>query len=322
MASINHFNLRSFDLNLLIAFDALMTYRSVTKAAQRLKVQQPALSHHLATLRVLLDDELFVRVGNYMQPTAKAEALAEGVAQMLAGAQALILAQEVFDPVRSDRIFHLGFSCEELLILPELAERVRERGPGLRFMAQRVIGSAIGDELDAGRIDMGVGCYPPAAQRYGHVVLFEQQLACCYNPALIDAPKGIDRHGYLSGRHVFVSQQDDLQGCIGSMLTGQGHQLDIVLGVPEYLTALAAAVTAPLLVTLPMQIARQYASVFGLKTQLAPVELDLPPVSLIWARRVEAEPALTWLRAEIMAVCEAQNARGSSQQTAVLNISI
>src|SRR3974390_1947397 len=96
MKNINHFNLRSFDLNLLIAFDALMKDRSVTKAAARLKVQQPALSHHLSALRVLLDDELFIRVGNDMQPTAKAEALADGVAQILAGAQALILAQDTF----------------------------------------------------------------------------------------------------------------------------------------------------------------------------------------------------------------------------------
>lgn len=307
MTHIDHFNLRSFDLNLLIAFDALMRDRSVTKAALRLKVQQPALSHHLASLRLLLDDELFVRVGNYMQPTAKAEALADGVAQMLAGAQALILARTSFDPASSDRVFQLGFSCEELLILPDLAERVQDRAPGLRFMARRVGGSTVGDELDTGRLDMAVGCYPPAASRYGHVTLFEQQLACCYNPALFDAPRGIDLDAYSAARHVFVSQQDDLQGCIGSMLTGLGHRLDIVLGVPEYLTALAAAATAPLLVTLPMQIARRYASVFGLHTQRAPVALDLPPVSLIWPKRSQSDPAIHWLREQIIAACGVAN---------------
>lgn len=77
MTHIDYFNLRSFDLNLLIAIEALMKDRSVTKAALRPKVQQPTLSHHLASLRLLLDDELFVRVGNHMQPTAKAEALAD-----------------------------------------------------------------------------------------------------------------------------------------------------------------------------------------------------------------------------------------------------
>jgi LysR family transcriptional regulator, mexEF-oprN operon transcriptional activator len=89
MKPIDHFNLRSFDLNLLVAFDALIKDRSVTRAAARLKVQQPAMSHHLSTLRMLFGDDLFIRVGNYMQPTVKAEAIAEGVAQILAGAQNL-----------------------------------------------------------------------------------------------------------------------------------------------------------------------------------------------------------------------------------------
>lgn len=309
MKTIDHFNLRSFDLNLLIAFDALMKDRSVTKAAARLKVQQPALSHHLSALRLLLGDELFVRVGNYMQPTAKAEALADGVAQVLVGAQCLILAQDTFDPSSSDRIFQMGFSCEELLILPELSERMQERAPNLRFMARRVGIGEIGSELDNGQLDVAVGCYPPGTTRYEHVQLFEQQLACCYNPALIDPPSGIDLDAYLAGRHVFVSQHDDIQGCIGSMLTNAGHRLNIVLGVPEYLTALAAAVSAPLLVTLPMQIAQRYASFFKLKTQRAPVELKLPPISLIWAKRSISDLATTWLRDEIMAACTKRNDR-------------
>lgn len=307
MKNINHFNLRSFDLNLLIAFDALMKDRSVTKAAGRLKVQQPALSHHLSSLRVLLDDELFIRVGNYMQPTAKAEALADGVAQILAGAQALILAQDTFDPSTSDRIFQMGFSCEELLILPELSERVQDGAPGIRFMARRVGSAEVGGELDNGELDVAVGCYPPATARYEHVQLFEQQLACCYSPDLIEAPDGIDLAAYLSARHVFVSQQDDIQGCIGSMLTDAGHRLNIVLGVPEYLTALAAAVSSPLVVTLPLPIARRYASFFNLRTQKAPVKLNLPPVSLIWAKRSSSDPASTWLRDQIIAACAKRN---------------
>lgn len=303
MQNINHFNLRSFDLNLLIAFDALIKERSVTRAASRLKIQQPALSHQLSALRVLLDDELFIRVGNDMLPTTKAEGLADGVEQILVEAQSLILAQETFNPAASNRIFQLGFSCEELLILPDLSERVQERAPGLRFMARRVGAAEIGARLDDGEIDIAIGCYPPATTRYEHVTLFEQQLACCYNPTLIDAPGGIDLDAYLAARHVFVSQQDDIQGCIGSMLNGQGHRLNIVLGVPEYLTALAAAVTAPLLVTLPMQIAGRYASFFKLTTQRAPIELDLPPISLIWAKRSTSDLATNWLREEIKEVC-------------------
>lgn len=76
MQSIDHFDLRSVDLNLLIALDAMMFERSVTRAAGRLKIRQPAMSHNLSVLRTVLDDELFARVGTRMRPTSRAQALA------------------------------------------------------------------------------------------------------------------------------------------------------------------------------------------------------------------------------------------------------
>jgi LysR substrate binding domain len=67
----------------------------------------------------------------------------------------------------------MGFSCEELLILPDLFERIQDRAPAIRFMARRAGVAEIADELDGGRLDIAVGCYPPAISRYGHMKLFE-----------------------------------------------------------------------------------------------------------------------------------------------------
>ena len=103
MQSIDHFNLRSFDLNLLVAFDALMSERSVTKAAQRLKLGQPAMSHALASLRLLLDDEFLVRVGTVMEPTAKAIALAPRLRELLLQIQSTLTADAPFDPKFGDQ---------------------------------------------------------------------------------------------------------------------------------------------------------------------------------------------------------------------------
>src|SRR5690349_9409488 len=112
MVTIDHFNLRSFDLNLLIAFDALISEGSVTKAAQRLKIQQPAMSHSLSTLRVLLQDELCIRVGQVMQPTAKARSLAVPVRQALRQAQLALSGGEAFDPATEERTFRIGMTPE------------------------------------------------------------------------------------------------------------------------------------------------------------------------------------------------------------------
>lgn len=311
MTAASHFNLRSFDLNLLVAFDALMLDGSVTKAAARLRIQQPAMSNQLSALRMLFKDELFVRVGNVMQPTAKAEQLAVGVRQVLALAQATVLSAETFEPDLSDRTFQLGFSCEELLILPDLAASLRVVARGIKVMARRVLSGDVGRELDDGSVDLAIGCYPPAPSRYRHSVLFEPHLACCYNASLLELPEGLGRGAYVEARHVFVSQQDDLQGCIGSMLTAAGFRLDIVMSVPEYLTALATAASAPLIVTLPHQIASRYASAFGLTIAPVPFELQLPPVSMIWSERNENEVGLDWLRSHLSRLCAS---RASSER--------
>ncbi|WP_039906505.1 LysR family transcriptional regulator, partial [Acetobacter tropicalis] len=112
MKPIDHFNLRSFDLNLLIAFDALVSERSVTKAARRLRIQQPAMSHALATLRHLLADDILVRTGAIMQPTAKAAAMAPQIHTLLRQTQGILTAEDQFDPRTEQRIFRFGFSSE------------------------------------------------------------------------------------------------------------------------------------------------------------------------------------------------------------------
>src|SRR5260221_4305207 len=97
MRSIDHFDLRSFDLNLLIAFDALMEERSVTRAAARLRVRQPAMSHSLSVLRMLLQDELFVRDGSIMRPTAPGLNIAPAGRSTLRPIEDILPWQEPFD---------------------------------------------------------------------------------------------------------------------------------------------------------------------------------------------------------------------------------
>src|SRR5258708_22458420 len=108
MRSIDHFDLRSFDLNLLIAFDALMEERSVTRAAARLRVRQPAMSHSLSVLRMLLQDELFVRDGAIMRPTARALNIAPAVRSTFRQMEGNFRWEEAVDPSRQDPTLRPG----------------------------------------------------------------------------------------------------------------------------------------------------------------------------------------------------------------------
>jgi LysR family transcriptional activator of mexEF-oprN operon len=300
---LNHFNLRSFDLNLLVAFDALMQERNVTRAATRLRIQQPAMSHSLSALRMLLDDELFVRVGNVMQPTPKAESLATHVAHILEQTQRVIEASEHFAAETAERTFRIGFSCDEVVLLPLLGQALEAAGPGLKVVAQRLSSDTIMGELDQGSIDLAVGCYVDMPTRFRTRELFRQVLACCFHPCFLGS-EPLDRERYLAARHVTVFPASGLDGCYSQTLRSSGCELNTVIAVPDYITALATAAASPLVVSLPRHVADRFAASFGLTVCAAPVDVALQPISMMWAVRNDKEPAAKWLRREVMAAAD------------------
>src|SRR5437899_8596319 len=98
-------NLRSIDLNLLVALDALLTERHVTKAADRVGLSQPAMSNALSRLRAMFGDELLVRTATGMKPTPRASELTEPLRQLLRQVERVLESDSGFDPMASERLF-------------------------------------------------------------------------------------------------------------------------------------------------------------------------------------------------------------------------
>jgi DNA-binding transcriptional LysR family regulator len=300
IASIDHFNLWSFDLNLLVAFDALMQDRSVTQAASRLKIQQPAMSHNLATLRLLFQDQLFVRVGQIMQPTPKAHALAPVIQQILAQAHRALISTDTFDPSKEVRTFRIGFSSElEVILMPELAAALRKTAPGIKLLARSASPEQVHRMLDEGIIDLGVGCYGEGSKRHCHRKLFDQSLMCCYNKELVPFDGPLGRETYLELEHALVSQKNVIEGCLDSALDKLGVKLKVAIAAPEFLTVLAAVKVAPLVATLPTRIIRRYAATFELTESQVPLELEVSPIAMVWSAHSDREPAAEWLRSQV-----------------------
>lgn len=300
MLQIDHFDLRSFDLNLLVAFDALMRERSVTRAAELLKIRQPAMSHSLSLLRTLFQDELFVRVGTVMQPTARALALAEPVEQALGMMQKVIHASSEFDPSTDQRIFRMGFSSDvELLLMPELALRMRQLAPGVKLHGRPVQQREVYRMLDDRVLDLAIGCFDSQAMRYRQQLLFEQSLSCVFHPdkVIFKSPMSLD--DYLSVPHALVSLSESLHGCLESALDALGRKLNVVATSSEFLSVLGIVAGAPLIATLPTRMARRYGKAFGLHIVPVPMRLSLPDVSLVWTAQEDNNPASQWLRGEI-----------------------
>src|SRR5262245_58434475 len=152
-ASNQPMNLRQFDLNLLVALDALLTERNVTRAGERLYLSQPAMSGILARLRLLFNDELLVRVGRHLEPTALASELARPVRECVQQIEDLLSTQRAFSPETEARTFVIAASdYVVLLLLGLLVQRLTTAAPNIsvRFVSLESSGA---DRLAMGEID-------------------------------------------------------------------------------------------------------------------------------------------------------------------------
>jgi DNA-binding transcriptional LysR family regulator len=164
---MQHTNLAAVDLNLLVVFDAVMAERSVTRAALRVRLTQPAVSHALSRLRALFRDPLFVRTPAGMEPTPLALGLGPRIAAVLDEIGAILAPGRDFDPATSDRTFTVGMSdYAAAVFLPGLARRVEATAPGITLVARHTSHATGIETLDSDEALLVVGNFPDPPRRW------------------------------------------------------------------------------------------------------------------------------------------------------------
>jgi DNA-binding transcriptional LysR family regulator len=150
-------DIRAVDLNLLKAFDALIRERAVTRAAGRIGLSQPAMSHALSRLRGLFADDLFVRTPNRMEPTARAREIAPLVSAAIEHIEAALNLGIGFDPAKSAGIFTAGMAeYAEVALVGRLTESFARQAPRATLRLTPVTGAEAAEQLDRGTIDVAV----------------------------------------------------------------------------------------------------------------------------------------------------------------------
>ena len=219
MTSIDHANLNRLDLNLLVAFDALLTERSVTRAAARIGLGQSAMSHNLARLRTLFGDELLTRGAEGMRPTPRALALADPVRITLAQIQAAVLQREAFDPSTADRVFRIGLADSiEVAVIPGLLARLRRIAPSVSLRLRSINRISVLEELDSGKLDLGIGVFDQGQMHHKRRLLYTDNFLCLFNPEQTHFSPPITLDDYLSVPHVLTSLTEDDHGAVDDAL--------------------------------------------------------------------------------------------------------
>ncbi|SOD30524.1 transcriptional regulator, LysR family [Variovorax sp. YR752] len=297
MEYINESDFRRLDLNLLLVFHALLHERSVTRAAQRLFIGQPALSGALKRLRAALGDELFVRTSHGMTPTPRALELARVIEPLLLSLQQALHAQPAFDPATAKRVFRIGLSdALEVALMPQLMQRLSEQAPGVRLIARAADRTNAPGMLDATEIELAVGVFIECAAWHRQRALFGWHFVCVYNAALVKTRgRKITLAEYLDHPHLLTSFSADLSGLVDDLLREQGHARQVVFSSRNFATSPFIVRQMPAITTVPTFAAATWRDALGLAVSPLPFETPSYEVSLLWAAAHDGDPGLKWL---------------------------
>jgi DNA-binding transcriptional LysR family regulator len=297
MMPIDHANLGRLDLNLLVAFDALLTERSVTRAAARIGIGQSAMSHNLSRLRLLFRDELLTRAPEGMRPTPRALALIEPVQVALVQIQATMLPGETFDPATADRVFRIGISYSvEATLIPTLLAYLCENAPGVRLQLRSIDRFRILDELDADRLDLGIGALTEGQTHHKRRRLYNTTFLCLFNAELVGVSPPISLEDYVRLPHVLTTLLGDTHGLADVALAKLGLKRTVALTTQHILAVPFIVQRAPVITTMPSEPARFFADALSLAISPTPVELPETSISLLWHASYDRDPAHLWLR--------------------------
>jgi len=305
---------RQLDLNLLRVFDEVMTERSLTRAAHKLSLTQPAVSNALQRLREALGDDLMKRSGQEMSPTPHALALWPAVRDALGQLEGALVPGQ-FVPAQASNTFILAMAdATAAKLMPVLLAAMDQTAPGVSI---RVVPLTTRDPrrlLEDETLDLAIGYFPAtmadltariqsgAAVAFSHERLYSGEYVCVMRRDHPLAKEALTLANFCAARHLLVSFSGRPFGFVDEALAAIGQKRRIVLTVNQFFTAGKLVAGSNLLTVLP----RHFVNATGIADQLVlrelPFAMPLVHVDALWHHRVHRLTAHQWLRMTLVGI--------------------
>ncbi|MBK8253741.1 MAG: LysR family transcriptional regulator [Polyangiaceae bacterium] len=289
--------LAKFDLNLLVTLAVLLEESSVTQAAARLGRTQSAISHALVRLRSALGDPLFVRSGQTLVPTPKAESLRAPVRNLTNSFYDLWLGTTPFNPATATQ--HISIMASDYLqwvLIPPLIRRLRAVAPGITLEVRSPSPRAL-EKLSRGEVDFSLAVKLDPSPSLFSQKLFEDHFVCLVGSdhPTIKRQKDLDRAAFLTLPHALVTPLGGNAGHVDTELarTGESRQIKVLL--PHFMMAPRLLQGTDLILTLPERVARLFAN-DEVRILNPPIPLPKLTGHLVWHERLSRDPAAVWFR--------------------------
>lgn len=309
-------NFRTLDLNLLRVFDVVMAEGSITRAAQRLAMTQPAVSNALKRLRDSLGEDLLTRAPRGVQPTAFGEALWPQVRSSLGQLREALEPGE-FDPTVDSRVFRLTMADAAAgLMLPALMARFEALGAHSHVEVRPLLDRDPRPLLGQGDIDFAVGHFPEAVAALGaqgravplrHRRLAEGRYVCVMRREHALAAEPLTLDAFCAASHVLVSFSGRPHGFVDHALASLKRSRHIALTVNQFFTAAHVVAACDHLTVLPAH----FLPLTGLQDRLVERELPVAPgtvyLDALWHVRHDRSAAHQWLLARFDEIAKLAN---------------
>jgi len=291
--------LHQLDLNLLLAFDALMTHRHVTQAAAQLFISQPAMSHALNRLRTHFGDPLLVKTPQGMQPTARALRLHAGIQQALHLLEQQLGEMEQFEPEQSNRRFVISTTdYVECILIPPLINTLQRIAPQVEIEIAILRDQLPEAGLATGDVDLVLGFdeYMDVPRYLIRETWLEEPLVGLVradNPKIGDT---LTLHQLIGCPHVFHSPLGAKISMVDRYLARHGLQRQISVNSQSYLSAAAIVRQTDHLLVLPRQVATMLLGFGGLRQVGLPADMPCYHLNCVWHPAHGQQPGNIWLR--------------------------
>lgn len=302
--------LDQFDLNLLVAFDSLLSERNVTRAAQRLHVTQSAMSASLKRLRQAFDDPVLVQHGKRMIPTPHALALAPQVSDAIAALRRLIQPSKGFDPAVSSRVFRIAASDYVAIVLlaPFLAQLERE-APMIR-LDMSLPGDTTSARLAKGDFDLLLTPEEFVEPDNPAELLFKERhvvVGCEHNP-LLQRPLTLEDFSTaghvavkIDGRATFIERECDRLGIV--------RRVEVY--TPSFAQVAWLLPRTSRIALMHERLALLMAPLLGLRVVEVPFELPLMREMMQYHQTRSSDEGLAWLRSRLVSLASHRESSGS-----------
>ncbi|MEQ3653920.1 MAG: LysR family transcriptional regulator [Glaciecola sp.] len=291
--------MRPHELNLLVVFDAIMTERSITRAANRLNMTQPAVSNAVRRMRVAWKDDLFVKSGRNIQPTLKAQNLWEQIKDPVSELSAVIRPNE-FDPKTVKRTFRISLAdiVAQMLLVP-LRKIIEEEAPNVNIHSVPYTITNAQQVLDDANVDLVLGAALTLSPVIRAEYLFDPFYVCVMRPDHPLAKGQITFEEFANAEHLLVSLSGDSSGFTDEVLAQKGLTRRVSCTVNQFSVVPDLLVNSKLICVVPAGAVHKQIVNGTLAATLPPFEMPKTTANLFWHKRQDKDPGLVWLREKV-----------------------